>query len=117
VPEATRSKHLTIERSRGAVVAGVRMEGLDDRELKLLRESIDACAREPGVSVVVVDLSRVPIFGSKELGALIQMFNGCRSRHQKMKLAAPQPRVRGILSIAHLDQLMEITDTVEAALE
>jgi anti-anti-sigma factor len=107
----------TIERIGAAVVAHANLKMLDDNELKQLGQMVDQAAGAAGVTVVVLDLARVQILPSLGLGALIQMSNKCKARQQRFKLAAVTHGVRQVLSITRLDRVLDLSDTVEAAVE
>jgi anti-anti-sigma factor len=82
-----------------------------------MNQRIDEAAGKPGVTLVVLDLSRVQIVPSLGLGALVQISNKCRARKQRLKLAAVQPQVRQTMSITKLDRILDLVGSVEAALE
>jgi anti-anti-sigma factor len=111
------STPVTIETSGNAVIARVQVKMLDESDLKLLSQLIDQSAGEGAVTIVVLDMSRVQIVPSLGLGVLIRMSTKCKSRQQRLKLAAVTPSVRQVLSITRLDRVLEMTETVEAALE
>jgi stage II sporulation protein AA (anti-sigma F factor antagonist) len=106
-----------IEISGSAIIARVQVKLLDDKELKLLSQMIDQTAGTGGITVVVVDMSRVHFVPSLGLGVLIQMSAKCKARQQRLKLAAVLPSVRQVFTITRLDRVLELTDTVETALE
>ena len=105
---------ITIETRDDAVIARVNLKLFDDKNVRAMTESIDRAAGEPGVVTVVLDMSRVQIMPSLGLGALIQLLYRCKSRQQRLKLAAVQPQVREAMSITKLDQILDLVDTVEA---
>jgi anti-anti-sigma factor len=107
---------VVIEKVPSALIARVHVKLLDDKDLKLLSQLIDESAGEPGISLVVVDLSRVQILPSLGLGALVQISNKCKARDQSLKLAAAQPSIRKVFSITRLDRILDLVDSVEAAL-
>ena len=53
-----------METSGNAVVARVNMKLLDDANLKRMNQLIDEAATKPGVTAVVLDMSRVQIVPS-----------------------------------------------------
>jgi anti-anti-sigma factor len=108
---------LIVETTDHAVIARVNLKLFDDANLKRMDEMIDkaACGR-PGVDTIVLDLSRVRILPSLGLGALLQLTNKYKERHQRLILAALQPQVRTTLTITKLDQVLELEDSVEGAL-
>jgi anti-sigma B factor antagonist len=92
---------------------------LDDESLRALSQAIDekAGAAASGVSLVVLDLSRVQLLPSLALGLLVQMSSKCKARQQKLKLAAVQQQVRQVFAITRLDRVFEFAPSVDAALE
>src|SRR5215218_9118233 len=107
---------VAVETRDNAVIAHVNLKLFDDQTLKRMNQMIDEAAVKPGVIVVVLDLSGVQIVPSLGLGALVQLSNKCKARHQRLKLAAVQPQVRQTMSITKLDRILDIVDSVEAAL-
>src|SRR5688572_25649304 len=101
---------VTVETSGNAVVARVNMKLLDDANLKRMNQLIDEAAAKPGVTAVVLDMSRVQIVPSLGLGALVQLSNKCRAREQRLKLAAMQPQVRQTMCITKLDRVLDLVD-------
>jgi anti-anti-sigma factor len=108
---------ITVERTGPAIVARIPLKMLDDAELKHLSQLVDQSAAEAGVTVVVLDMSRVQILPSIGLGALVQISNKCRARQQRMVLAALTPQVRQVFAITRLDRVLEMSDSVEKAVE
>jgi anti-anti-sigma factor len=108
---------VVIDKSPNAIIARVHVKLLDDKELKLLSQLIDQSAAEPGVSIVVIDLSQVQILPSIGLGALVQISNKCKARDQALKIAAAQPAIRRVFAITRLDRILDLTDSVDAALQ
>jgi anti-anti-sigma factor len=108
---------LVIESRDTAVVVRVNLKLFDDQTIKAMNQRIDEAAGKPGVTLVVLDLSRVQIVPSLGLGALVQISNKCRARKQRLKLAAVQPQVRQTMSITKLDRILDLVGSVEAALE
>ncbi|HEV2296353.1 MAG TPA: anti-sigma factor antagonist [Tepidisphaeraceae bacterium] len=105
---------ITIETRDQAVIARVNLKLFDDKNVKAMNELIDQAAGKSGVVAVVLDMSRVQIMPSLGLGALIQLSRQCKSRNQRLKLAAVQPQVRQAMSITKLDNILDLVDTVEA---
>jgi anti-anti-sigma factor len=108
---------VTAEKNGSAVVATVHVKLLDDKSLKLLSQQIDALADSGGVLTVIVDLGKVELLPSLGLGMLLQMSTKCKSRHQALKLANVKPKVRQVFTITKLDRILELSDSVEAAMQ
>ncbi len=90
---------IVIETRDDTVIARVNLKLFDDKNVKAMNELIDQAAEKPGVSVVVLDMSRVQIVPSLGFGVLVQLSNKCKARQQKLKLAAVQPQVVQAMSI------------------
>jgi anti-anti-sigma factor len=108
---------ITIERTGSAVVARVPLKMLEEKDLKVLGQLVDQSAADPGVTVVVLDLSRVTILPSLGLGALIQISNKCKARQQRLLLASVSPQLRQVFAITRLDRVLEMSESVEKAVE
>jgi anti-anti-sigma factor len=108
---------VVIDKRPNAIIARVHVKLLDDKELKLLSQLIDGSAGEPGVSMVVIDLARVQILPSLGLGALVQISSKCKARDQALKIAAAQPAIRKVFAITRLDRILDLADSVDAALQ
>ena len=107
---------VAVETSGDAVVVRVNLKLFDDANLKRMSEMIEQAAARPGVTRVVLDLSRVQIVPSLGLGAIVQLSNKCKGRQQRLKLAGVQPQVRQTMAITKLDRILDLEDTVEAAM-
>lgn len=108
---------VVIESTDTAVIARVNLKLFDDQSLKRMDEMIDkaACGR-PGVNVIVLDMSRVKIVPSLGLGAILQLHNKYKERNQQVKLAGVHPQVKQTMAITKLDRILDLEETVEAAL-
>src|SRR5262245_15438471 len=98
---------VVIEKTSNAIIARVKVKLLDEAGLKLLGQLIDQSAGEPGVSLIVVDLSAVQLIPSLGLGALVQMSSKCKVRGQSLKLAATPPPIRKLFAMTRLDRVLE----------
>jgi anti-anti-sigma factor len=105
---------ITIETRGNAVIARVNLKLFDNKNVTAVSELIDAAAGQPGVTVVILDMSQVQIVPSLGLGMLVGIANNCRARRQTLKLAAVQPQVREAMSTVKLEQILDMVDTVEA---
>jgi anti-sigma B factor antagonist len=114
-PEAT---PFTIEKRDVAVIARPELSMIDEDELKTLIQLIDQSAGpNSGITLVVLDLSRIRMLPSLTLGLLVQLSKKCKARQQKLKLAAMQPQVRQVFSITRLDRVFDLSPSVESALQ
>ena len=109
---------VAVERKGAALVVRPREKMLRDVALRRLARSIDdASESDPGIALVVLDLSAVAIVPSIALGLLVQTLNKCNERQQRLKLAGVQPQIRKVLALTRLDELFELADSVESAVE
>ena len=108
---------LIVEKTANAMIARVQVKLLDEAELKMLGKLIDDAAATGEANLIVVDLAKVHMLPSLGLGVLVQIAQKCRARSQKLRLAALTPQIRQVFAITKLDRVLEITDTVEHALE
>lgn len=106
-----------METKDNALVARISAKLLEDKDLKALSAMVDQAASNPAISIVVLDMAKVHIIPSLGLGVLVQMSAKCKARQQRLKLAGVLPSVRQVLSITRLDRVLELSDSVEAALE
>jgi len=118
VSETFDDNPVTAERKGAALVVRPREKMLRDVALRRLARSIDdASESDPGIALVVLDLSAVAIVPSIALGLLVQTLNKCNERQQRLKLAGVQPQIRKVLALTRLDELFELADSVESAVE
>jgi len=109
---------ISIEKIDGAVIARPQMKMMDENALKALMQAIDeASGSDAGITLVILDLSRVAIVPSLGLGSLVQIAGKCRARQQKLKLAGVQPQIRQVFTITRLDRVFQFADSVEAAMQ
>jgi anti-sigma B factor antagonist len=109
---------IAIEKINGALIARPQIKLMDENSLKALAAAIDeASGSDAGVTLVILDLSRVAIVPSLALGSLVQVANKCKARQQKLKLAGVQPQIRQIFTITRLDRVFQFADSVETAMQ
>jgi anti-anti-sigma factor len=109
---------IVIEKTDVAIIARPQNQMIDDEELKDLANVLDQSAGPgSGIELIVLDLSRVQMIPSLALGLFVHLSKACKSRQQKLKLAALQPEVRQFFAITRLDRVFDLCPTVEAALQ
>ena len=115
-PAAPAVDPIVVEPTETGVIARLNLKLLDDRSLSRMDEMVDkaACGR-PGVTNIVLDMSRVQIVPSLGLGVLLQLQKKYRERKQHVKLAAVQPQVKTAMAITKLDRILDLYETVESA--
>jgi anti-anti-sigma factor len=107
---------ISIEQKGQGLVAHVRVKQLDEKDLKQLSLLIDQAAADQTVSTVVIDLSQVQFLPSLGLGSLIQVHRKCLARQQKLKLVVNSPSLRQIFVVTRLNRVLELADSIDAAL-
>lgn len=107
---------ITLEKRDNGIVIRVVSKMLDEKEFKEVNRLIDEASQGPGVAVVVLDLSRVQLVPSLTLGALVQLSSKCKARQQTLKLASLPPMLRQIFRVTRMDRVLEMADSVDAAM-
>jgi|SRR5581483_3701863 anti-anti-sigma factor len=97
---------ITVIRCRGRIVFGVE----DDELRRVILEALNHTNR------IVLNLSWVAHIDSSGLGALVSLFVSARNRRAQIKLAALSANARLVLSVTKVNQLFEIYDSTEAAI-
>jgi anti-sigma B factor antagonist len=64
---------------------------------------------------LVIDLARVPYMDSAGLGAVLGAFASCQRNNHKFGLVNVPERVRVLLQVAHVDNVLPLFNSVEAA--
>jgi anti-sigma B factor antagonist len=64
---------------------------------------------------LVLDLGEVDFIDSVGLGVVVAALKRTRGRGGDLRVVAPQARVRSLFEITRLDEIIEVVDTVEAA--
>lgn len=82
-------------------------------ELDELRDELDRSAAQR----VIVDLTGLPTFGSTLLDLLVVIWRKVGRREGRLVLLKPSPIGREVLSAAKLDQLWDIADSRDEAVE
>lgn len=104
---------LDVEARDGFVVLGVAGE-VDLATAPALRERLFALVAE-GYRLVIVDLSRTEFLDSTGLGALITGLKRLRAHDGDLRLVCTTPRVRKVFEITHIDRVLPLYDSVDAA--
>ncbi len=105
---------LKITEKYNAVVFEIKGKLLGGPEATELNDSIKKYLEE-GKKNIVIDLSGVTYVNSTGMGTLIRNYTTVMNSGGKLKLASINERMRGLLSITKLNQIFEIYDTVEDA--
>lgn len=106
-----------IERHAGGVVVRVQADSLDEPNMKAVRASVEAAARESPQLPVVIDMAKVQFMVSLSLGELVDLSQQFKGRGQRLVLTNLQPPVRQVIAITRLDKLFEIRDDPSSLLK
>jgi anti-sigma B factor antagonist len=109
---------VSLRRVRAAVVVTVTGE-VDMVTAPAVREAVDEARRDPGVAVVVIDLSDVDYFGSAGLQTLLWAHNTVLAHHG-LTLRVVVDHTRAVirpLQITGLDRELPLLCYLEQALE
>jgi len=68
-------------------------------------------------AVVIVDLTDLTFIASRGMGALMSFHRRMQLQKSVVRVASPQSRVRDALEIARLHTVLEMYDSLEAALK
>lgn len=104
---------LDVEPRENCVVLGVAGE-VDLATAPTLRERLVALVAD-GHRRIVVDLTRTEFLDSTGLSALIAGLKRLRAHDGEMRLVSTTPRVRKVFEITHIDRVLPLYETVDAA--
>src|SRR5215469_12620041 len=74
----------------------------------------EALITQMGTREIFLDLSQVTTIDAAGLGLLVFLHTRAAGRGCTLKLLAPSPQVRNVLSLTHLDSVLPIVAAVEA---
>jgi anti-anti-sigma factor len=80
-------------------------------EWSTMREAIDGLSPPR----VVIDMSKLPVFGSTVLEWMVQVWRRCRDGKGAMMVASLTPISREVIAVTKLDSLWKMADSVEVA--
>jgi anti-sigma B factor antagonist len=64
---------------------------------------------------LILDLSSVPYMDSAGLGVIMNYFVSCQTHGRKLLLAGVSDRIRALLEMTKVDNVLQICESVEAA--
>lgn len=70
-----------------------------------------------GTGRLVLDMTRVPFLDSFGLGVLVGALKRSRAAGGSLGVVVTEPRVRSVFEVTGLDDVFDLYDSVEAALE
>lgn len=80
-------------------------------EWSAMRDAIDGMSSPR----VVIDMSKLAVFGSTVLEWMVQVWRRCRDAKGAMMVASLTPISREVIAVTRLDSLWKMTETVDAA--
>jgi anti-sigma B factor antagonist len=92
-------------------------------EQRLIYESLDPIQEkfidmiEQGIEKIVIDFDKVDYLDSFAVGFIMDMYRRVSAKEGKLKLCGLQPRVRKILSITRVDNVIDIHGDVQEAID
>jgi anti-sigma B factor antagonist len=89
---------------------------VDAHTAPALRQAIAGELADPGVTQLVVDLSRTTFLDSSALGVLIGAFKRMRERDGRLDVVEPPAAVRRIFEITALDRVLSLWESRDEAL-
>ena len=113
MPQETSST--LIEDLGDVTVVHVKARDMSEENIKAVQADVHLAAGT-STSPVILDLANVKYVPSLALGIFVRMANSFKSKQQRFILAQPQATVRQALAITRLDRVMEIQESVDAAL-
>lgn len=99
------------------VLAEVQYAEMDEDLTREMQEELLAAAAGARHLSVVLDLSKVEFLPSVSIGALVSLLTEFKQAGQRFVLAGLQPRIREVLATARLDDVFEVCDDLDGALE
>ena len=88
---------------------------LDDREIRALRESVRTTLAE-GNTRLVIDLANATHVNSTLIGAMVEIYSSYNKPGRQVVYARPRSAAQYLLHMLHLDQVFEVTPTLDEAL-
>jgi len=105
--DVSRAEGIAIVKCRGRIVFGEETDDLRRTILGLLKET----------KRIVLNLALVSHIDSCGLGTLVASFISARNRESEIKFAALSPKARRVLGITKVDQLFEVYESTEEAIQ
>ena len=93
------------------------------QEQRLIYECLDPIQEkfislvESGKKKIIIDFSEVEYIDSFAVGFIMDMYRRANSHNGELKLSGLQPRVKKILTITRVDNVIDIYATVDDALK
>jgi anti-anti-sigma factor len=89
---------------------------LDEEKLSRVRRLLLGVASQPGPPYLIVDLSGVHYFGARLIGIVVSAWDELNKQNRRLILCGLNPYCAQLLHTLHLEKLVAIHPTLEAAL-
>lgn len=90
---------------------------LDEGNIQIIGTQLFGLIDEDGRKKIILDFSNVEYLSSAALGKLITLDKKVKKAKGKLKLCSIRPDIYEVFAITRLNQLFDIAETQEAALE
>ncbi|WP_291169810.1 STAS domain-containing protein [Gimesia sp.] len=90
---------------------------LDEGNIQIIGTQLFGLVDEDGRKKIILDFSNVEYLSSAALGKLITLDKKVKKAKGKLKLCSIRPDIYEVFAITRLNQLFDIAETQEAALE
>ncbi|MFH1300492.1 MAG: STAS domain-containing protein [Planctomycetota bacterium] len=90
---------------------------LDESNIQIIGTQLFGLVDEDGRKKIILDFSNVEYLSSAALGKLITLDKKVKKAKGKLKLCSIRPDIYEVFAITRLNQLFDIAETQEAALE
>ncbi len=109
---------VTTEKGVTVISLGSDYENLDEWDLDPVRKAILDATKDPDPPFVLIDLSKVKFFASSFIELLFRVWNRMKTLDGgRFAICGLTPYCAEILEVTHLNQLWEIHDTKEEAID
>jgi len=90
---------------------------LDDEKLDRARRLLLGVANQPGPPYLIIDLSGVHYFGARLIGIVVSTWAELKKQNRRLVLCGLNPYCGQLFHTLHLDSLIAIRPSLQAALE
>lgn len=100
----------------GGVVARLLFEKYAEREAQVLEKELVGCIESRGWRAAI-DMGEVGMLASVGLGSLLNLHKACAAGKGKLVLFNVRPEIVQVMKLTHLDRVLTLAPTREAALK
>ncbi len=114
---ATHVEAITLRTSGKVVVADfTRGELKDEREILRLLDRLGTLVEKRSGVNLLLNMANVTYISSSGLGALISLYKKVAKQTGALKICCPQPDVREVIEVMHLNKIIPVFDSEEEAI-